>query len=134
MMARRLARFDALAVTALVWFLGKFLRYAFPPLFGTLGDTYSVSRTALGTAFIGFMVVYAALQFPSGALVDRFGGVPVIATGSVPTSPGALALVVDSPFFVLVAAMLLLGAGTGTMLAASGDWRCFSASSRWRAT
>ena len=114
MTARRLARFDALAVTALVWFLGKFLRYAFPPLFGTLGDTYGVSRTALGTAFTGFMVVYAALQFPSGALADRFGGVPVIATGSVLTSLGALALVVDSPFFVLVAAMLLLGAGTGT--------------------
>ena len=50
---RRLARFDALVATSLVWFLGKFLRYAFPPLFGTLGDTYGVSRAALGTAFTG---------------------------------------------------------------------------------
>jgi len=114
MTARRLARFDALAVTALVWFLGKFLRYAFPPLFGTLEGTYGVSRTALGTAFTGFMVVYAALQFPSGALADRVGGVRVIAAGGVVTAIGALVLVVDSPFVVLAAAMVLMGAGTGT--------------------
>ncbi|MEF8852638.1 MAG: MFS transporter [Haloarculaceae archaeon] len=114
MPVRGLSRFDALAVTALVWFLGKFLRYAFPPLFGTLGETYGVSRTALGTAFTGFMVVYAAMQFPSGALADRVGGVRVIATGGAITGLGALALVVDSPFAVLAGAMVLMGAGSGT--------------------
>jgi sugar phosphate permease len=114
MTGRRLARFDALVLTALVWFLGKFLRYAFPPLFGTLEGTYGVSRTALGTAFTGFMVVYAALQFPSGALADRIGGVRVIAAGGVVTALGALVLVVDSPFVVLAGAMVLMGAGTGT--------------------
>jgi len=114
MTVRRLARFDALALTALVWFLGKFLRYAFPPLFGTLEGTYGVSRTALGTAFTGFMVVYAAMQFPSGALADRIGGVRVIAAGGVVTAVGALVLVVDSPFVVLAGAMVLMGAGTGT--------------------
>jgi len=111
---RRLARLDALVVTSLVWFLGKFLRYAFPPLFGTLGDTYGVSRAALGTAFTGFMLVYAAMQFPSGLLADRIGSARVIVGGSLVTSAGAFALVVDSPFPVLVAAMLCLGAGTGT--------------------
>jgi MFS family permease len=114
MTTSRLARFDALALTALVWFLGKFLRYAFPPLFGTLEGTYGVSRTALGTAFTGFMVVYAALQFPSGALADRIGGVRVIAAGGVVTAVGALVLVFDSPFVVLAGAMVLMGAGTGT--------------------
>mgnify|MGYP000229967368 CR=1 FL=1 len=114
MTVRRLARFDALALTALVWFLGKFLRYAFPPLFGTLEGTYGVSRTALGTAFTGFMVVYAAMQFPSGALADRIGGVRVIAAGGVVTAVGALVLVADSPFVVLAGAMVLMGAGTGT--------------------
>jgi len=111
---RRLTRFDALVVTSLVWFLGKFLRYAFPPLFGTLGETYGVSRAALGTAFTGFMLVYAAMQFPSGLLADRVGSVRVIAGGAVLTSAGALALVVDAPFLVLVAAMVCMGAGTGT--------------------
>jgi len=111
---RRLARFDALVATSLVWFLGKFLRYAFPPLFGTLGDTYGVSRAALGTAFTGFMLAYAAMQFPSGLLADRLGSVRVIVAGAIATAVGAVVLVVDSPFAVLVAAMVLMGAGTGT--------------------
>jgi MFS family permease len=109
----RLAHLDALFVTAAIWFLGKFLRYAFPPLFETLGDTYDVSPTVLGTTFTGFMIVYALLQFPSGLLADRFGSVPVIAVGGLVTAVGSLALVVDSPFPVLAAAMLIMGGGTG---------------------
>lgn len=111
---RGLGQFEPLALTALVWFLGKFLRYAFPPLFETLGVTYGVSRTALGTAFTGFMLVYAAAQFPSGLFADRLGSVRVIAGGSLLAALGALVLVVDSPFVVLSGAMLLVGAGTGT--------------------
>jgi len=110
---RGLARFDALVLTASLWFLGKFLRYAFPPLFGTLGESYGVSRTVLGTAFTGFMLVYAAMQFPSGALADRLGAVRVIAAGAALAATGALVLVVDAPFWVLAGAMVLMGAGTG---------------------
>ncbi|WP_459191184.1 MFS transporter [Halosimplex sp. J119] len=110
----RLARFDALALTALVWFLGKFLRYAFPPLFGTLGTTYGVSRTVLGSAFTGLMLVYAAMQFPSGLLADRLGSVRVITAGALLAAAAALALAVDAPLWVLIGAMALVGAGTGT--------------------
>ncbi|WP_415379933.1 MFS transporter [Halosimplex sp. TS25] len=110
----RLARFDALALTALVWFLGKFLRYAFPPLFGTLGTTYGVSRTVLGSAFTGLMLVYAAMQFPSGLLADRLGSVRVITAGALVAAVAALALAVDAPLWVLIGAMALVGAGTGT--------------------
>ncbi|MFB6140661.1 MAG: MFS transporter [Halosimplex sp.] len=110
----RLARFDALAATALVWFLGKFLRYAFPPLFGTLGATYGVSRTVLGTAFTGLMLVYAAMQFPSGLLADRIGPVRVVTTGALVSAAAAFALAIDSPLWAVVGAMVLVGAGTGT--------------------
>ncbi|NLV08604.1 MFS transporter [Halomicrobium mukohataei] len=110
---RGLARFDALVLTASLWFFGKFLRYAFPPLFGTLGESYGVSRTVLGTTFTGFMLVYAAMQFPSGALADRLGSVRVLVAGTGVAAVGALVLVVDAPLWVLVAAMLLMGAGTG---------------------
>ncbi|PSP34538.1 MFS transporter [Halobacteriales archaeon QH_10_67_22] len=115
----RLARLDALAVTAAIWFFGKFLRYAFPPLFETLGASYGVSRTVLGTAFTGFMLMYALLQFPSGLLADRVGPVAVVAAGGLVTTVGALALVVDAPFGVLVGAMVLMGAGTGVYKTAS---------------
>ncbi|MGB9966351.1 MFS transporter [Halobacterium hubeiense] len=110
----RFRRYDALALTALVWFLGKFLRYAFPPLFGQFETIYDVSRTDLGLAFTGLMLVYAAMQFPSGYIADRSGSVGVITVGGVVTGIGALALVVNAPFVVLAGAMLLVGAGTGT--------------------
>jgi len=111
---RRFARFDALVATALVWFLGKFLRYAFPPLFDTIGSTYGVSRTVLGSAFTALMLVYALMQFPSGLLADRVGSVRVITAGALATAAAAFALAVDTPLWALVGAMALVGAGTGT--------------------
>ena len=111
---RRLEEFDVLVLTALIWFLGKFVRYAFPPLFETIGSDYGVSRTVLGTAFTGFMIVYAAMQFPSGLLADTQGAVRVITAGSMLTTVGALALIIDAPFVVLAGAMIVMGAGTGT--------------------
>ena len=110
---RRLATFDALLLTAGIWFLAKFLRYTFPPLFGPFQTTYGVSNTELGFAFTGFMLVYAAMQFPSGVLADRLGSVTVITAGVTLAAVAALTLIVDSPFLVLVGAMLLIGAGTG---------------------
>lgn len=107
------ADLDALVLAASIWFLAKFLRYAFPPLFPAFTDEYGVSNAALGLAFTAMMLVYALLQFPSGALADRFGRVPVIAIGAVVAALGALALSVDVPYLVLVAAMVLVGAGTG---------------------
>ncbi|ELZ00991.1 MFS transporter [Natrialba asiatica] len=111
--ARRVAHFDALLLTAGIWFLAKFLRYVFPPLFGSFQDAYNVSNAALGMAFSGFMLVYAAMQFPSGVLADRLGSVTVITTGVFVAAVSSLALVVDSSFLVLVGVMLVMGAGTG---------------------
>ncbi|GAB6879158.1 MFS transporter [Halorubrum gandharaense] len=113
MRLRRVADYDVLLLAALIWFLGKFLRYAFPPLFEPLQASYGVSNAVIGTAFTGFMIVYALVQFPSGAVADRVGAVRVIAAGVAVAGLGALVLVVDSPFAVLVVAMLVIGAGTG---------------------
>jgi len=110
---RRLRTYDVVVLTALLWFLGKFVRYAFPPLFGPLQVGYDVSNTAVGTAFTGFMLVYALMQFPSGAIADRVGPVPVIALGAGVAGVGSLALAVDAPFVALAGLMLVIGAGTG---------------------
>ncbi|WP_120243875.1 MFS transporter [Halopiger aswanensis] len=110
---RRLVRFDVLALTAAIWFLAKFLRYAFPPLFGAFQTSYGVSNATLGTAFTGFMLVYAVMQFPSGVLADRLGSVVVVTAGALIAATAALTLTVDAPFAVLVAAMLVMGGGTG---------------------
>jgi MFS family permease len=109
----RLGRYDVLAIVAGIWFLAKAVRYAFPPLFDELKLTFEVSNTAVGTAFTGFMVVYAIMQFPSGLLADRFGPVRVIGAGVLTAALGAGGVVLGGPFGVLVVAMLVMGAGTG---------------------
>lgn len=111
--AQRITHYDVLLLAATIWFLGKFLRYAFPPLFDSFQLSYGVSNAVLGASYSGFMLVYAAMQFPSGVLADRFGSVIVVTTGALVAGVAALILVVDSPFLVLVVAMLIMGAGTG---------------------
>ncbi|MDB9233614.1 MFS transporter [Halorubrum ezzemoulense] len=113
MRSRRIGEYDALLLVSLVWFLGKFVRYLFPPLFESIRGAYGVSNATVGTAFTGFMIVYALLQFPSGAVADRVGPVRVIVAGALVAGAGSIALVVDAPFAALVAAMLVIGAGTG---------------------
>ncbi len=113
MKSRQLATYDVLVLVSGIWFLGKFVRYAFPPLFETIQSTYAVSNTVVGAAFTGFMLVYATMQFPSGVVADRLGSVRVVVAGAAIAALGAFALVVPSPFFVLVAAMLVIGFGTG---------------------
>nr|WP_303647659.1 MFS transporter [Haloarchaeobius sp. HME9146] len=100
-------------MTALIWFLAKFLRYAFPPLFGTFQSTYGVSNSVVGTAFTALMLAYAAMQFPSGLLADRVGGVRVVTAGAIVAAVASLALTISLPFGVLVAVMVLVGVGTG---------------------
>ncbi len=109
----RLGPLDALVLTALLWFLGKFLRYAFPPLFDSFQLTYNVSTAQLGWAFTAFMLAYAAMQFPSGVLADRLGSVKVIVAGGIVTSVAALTLLFSVPFGVLVVIMVVIGLGTG---------------------
>jgi MFS family permease len=109
----RLATLDVLALTAGLWFLAKFLRYVLPPLFPTFRATYGVSNTQLGLVFTGLLAGYAAMQFPSGALADRVGTVAVITGGAVVAALGAGLLFVAPGFGVLVAAVVLVGVGTG---------------------
>lgn len=109
----RIGHFDAILLTSALWFLSKFVRFAFPPLFERLARVYGVSPAVLGGAFSGLLMVYAAMQFPSGLIADRISSVAVIGAGTVLAAVGALALAVDSPLVVLVGAMLTIGVGTG---------------------
>lgn len=105
--------YDTLLLTAGLWFLAKFLRYALPALFPTFRANFGLSNAALGAMYTATMLGYSAMQFPSGVLADRFGGVQVIAAGAVVAAGGALVLGVASPLVVLIVGMLLVGVGTG---------------------
>jgi MFS family permease len=105
--------YTTLILASLLWFLGKFVRYAYPPLFETLQTNYGISNAIIGMVYTGLLTVYALLQFPSGVIADRIGSVQVVVAGGVLASVGSLLMVFNSPLFVLVIAMLLIGAGTG---------------------
>jgi MFS family permease len=111
----RVGALDALVTTSLIWFLAKFLRYAFPPLFPTFRAEYGLSNAAVGAAFTGMMLCYAGMQFPSGALADRVGPARVITGGALVASLAAVLVfgagVGGVP--VLIAGMVLVGLGTG---------------------
>ncbi len=105
--------YDTLLLTAGLWFLAKFLRYAFPALFPVFQTEFGISNAFLGTAFTAMMIGYSLMQFPSGILSDRFGAVRVIVVGAVIAATGALVLGVTAPLVVLLGGMLLVGLGTG---------------------
>ncbi|WP_435157704.1 MFS transporter [Haladaptatus sp. DFWS20] len=109
----RIRNYDTLFLTAGIWFLAKFLRYAFPALFPVFRSEFAVSNAFLGTAFTAMMVGYSLMQFPSGVLSDRFGAVQVIVAGAVVAASGALVLGITAPLAVLLGGMLLVGLGTG---------------------
>lgn len=108
-----LREFDVLIVTSLLWFLAKFVRYLFPPLFETFAATYGVSPATLGAMFTGLMLAYGAMQFPSGALADRVGQRSVVIVGALTVAVASIGLFGSQAFAVLVLAMILIGAGTG---------------------
>jgi MFS family permease len=116
-----LAEYDALVLTAAVWFLAKLLRYAFPALFPTFRGEFGVSTAVLGTAFAVTMGVYSIMQFPSGVLADRVGSGTVIAGGAVVVSLAGAVLWVDGPFLAVIVGMVLVGAGTGVHKTVSVD-------------
>ncbi len=105
--------FDVLIITALIWFLGKFIRYVFPALFESLQGTYTVSTTVLGWTFSAFLVAYAVVQFPCGVLSDAFGTVWVISGGVLLASLTAMVLLFEVPFILFVVIMVVLRIGTG---------------------
>lgn len=109
----RLLDYDLLLATSLLWFLAQFLRFLFPPLFGPIGTRYGVSNTTLGLLFSTLMFVYAGMQFPSGALADRYGMARVIAAGGLVASSGAFIAYGIRSFPALVAGAILIGLGTG---------------------
>lgn len=112
-LVRAFSVYEVFLLAAAIWFLGKFVRYAFPPLFEEFQGFYGVSSTEVGIAYSAFLALYAITQFPSGALADRFGSIQVITIGAITAGGGALLLLFTPPFAALAFAMAVIGAGTG---------------------
>jgi len=106
-------KYTTLILASGIWFIGKFLRYAFPPLFDTLQINYDVSTTVIGFMYTCLLIVYALLQFPSGMLSDRFGSLRIIVGGAGLAAGGAFLLSIDLPVYFLIISVVAIGVGTG---------------------
>ena len=108
-----LRRYEPLALVGGIWLIAKLLRYAFPVLFPTFKSGLDVPNAWLGGAYTGMMLLYAIVQFPSGALADSLDDVQVVAIGAVIAGVGGLVFLLPTTFPLLVVGMLLVGLGTG---------------------
>lgn len=110
---RFLRTYDLVFLVALLWFMVQFLRFIFPPLFGTFQDVYDVSNTQTGLLFTLLMFGYSAMQFPGGWLGDRFHEVSVMAGGALLFALAAVFAGFAPTFTLIMAAAVGIGIGTG---------------------
>lgn len=111
--SRFLRTYDLVFLVALLWFMVQFLRFIFPPLFGTFQSVYGVSNTQTGLLFTLLMFGYSAMQFPGGWLADRFHEVSVMVGGALLFALAAVFAGFAPTFALLTLAAVGIGIGTG---------------------
>ena len=102
-----------LGVCTLAFFATMAARLAISPVVPLIGADFAVSNGALGLALTGMWFAYAASQFPSGLLADRYGErrIILIAVGGTAVASALLTLAPSYPVFLLGA--IALGAVAG---------------------
>ena len=108
-----LRTYDLVFLIAFLWFMVQFLRYVFPPLFGTFQDVYGVSNTQTGLLFTLLMFGYSAMQFPGGWLSDRLHEITVIVGGAALFTGAAVFAGLAPTFGLITLAAIGIGLGTG---------------------
>ena len=83
-------------------------RLAISPVVPAVGEAFSVSNGAIGLALTGMWAAYAASQFPSGLLADRYGDrrIILVAVAGTALTSGILAGAPTYSVFLLSAVAL----------------------------
>lgn len=89
-----------LLVVSLGWATVQCGRFVLPPLVPAIKPALGLSEAGIGLAFTGFGLLYAVIQYPSGAYSDTLSRATLILPG----------------FVILVASFLLFGVATSTLL------------------
>ena len=98
----------------LLYFLVNIHRVAIPgQIFSQLQAELGASASAIAGLSTAFMYVYAATQLIVGVLVDRYGGMRVLALGGVVMSLGSLLFACSTSLWMLFASRALVGLGGG---------------------
>ncbi len=96
-------------------------RLVISPVVPAIGDAFAVPNGAIGLALTGMWMGYAAAQFPSGLLADRYGErrIILVAVGGTAVASTLLALAPSYPVFLLGTALLGTVAGLHYSVATS---------------
>lgn len=105
--------FALIYIACLFYFTGNFQRIAIPgAIFDLLGKDLGVTAhyiTAFGAIF---MYVYALGQLVAGVLVDRYGGMRIIACGGIIFTLGCLLFPITDNLYLMYFSRALLGFGS----------------------
>jgi len=97
-----------LGACTLAFFATMAARLAISPVVPAIGDAFAVSNGAIGLALTGMWGAYAAAQFPSGLLADRYGErtIILVAVFGTAVTSGLLAVAPTYPVFLVGAVAL----------------------------
>jgi len=89
-------------------------------------ERFGVSAAALSTLAVAQLIVYAAMQIPAGALLDRFGPRTILAIGAGVMALGQVTLALSPTIQLAVLGRILVGAGDAatfiSVLRLTGMW------------
>lgn len=119
-------RWALFAVLALIYMLVYFYRVSLAVIAGDVSHDLHLSPEELGTLSGILFYVYAFAQLPLGPLIDRFGGRLVISGCGLLTTAGGLLFSQAQSLNSAMAARMLIGVGTASVLMAT-----FAIFSRW---
>ena len=98
-----------------VYFFVNFQKAVLIPVFNELQADFGIKAGAVTGVTTAFMLVYAAMQFATGLLVDRYGGIRVLLAGSVFMALGSAMLPLSRWLWMVYLARILTGIGAGTI-------------------
>lgn len=109
-----------------VFILGSFHRVSTTVLADELMQTFSTTGAQLGLLHASFFYIYAVLQFPAGALIDRAGVRRIAIAGALCMSLGSFVFALSGSFAVSFLGRGVIGLGSSviylTVLRYGANW------------
>jgi len=103
-----------LIVVAFGWLLSLGTRLIFPALLPHIKATYSLGNATAGAIISAIGIVVATMQFPSGALADRFGERVVVVVSMFLASAGLTIIAAFPAFAAFLLGGIVFGVGMGS--------------------
>jgi MFS family permease len=97
----------------LAFFATMAARLTISPVVPAISDAFDVSNAAIGLALTGMWLAYAAAQFPSGLLADRYGERSIILVAVGGTAIACASLALSPSYAAFATSAVVLGGVAG---------------------